>query len=322
MPLQGLNRSQKQSPDRIPSACEHYDNCNGCDYLHTSYENEIKLKESALRHYLRKLKNSNLNTPIDLPFKIFSTQNRFSYRNRIQFHYNKDHLGYYTKLASQKKIIQAKHCLLPHPTIQEHIREYYDNWQKIYHEFVIQGRNKKSGHLEFQMISESKCQVLWNRPYGNDSFTQVNNEMNEKLQSYVTDTVSKIKKPPLSFLPLLDLFGGSGNLTANCDSKQTLVVDYRIKQDQLKDHQDSYELDLEPIESISLLDELIKTKLRKDSIHTLLINPPRMGHKHLAKFLHHFPVQYLIYVSCRPDTLIRDLSMIETNYRFKKRGPL
>ena len=35
---------ETKSPDRTISECEFFDECNGCHYLHTSYEKEIEFK--------------------------------------------------------------------------------------------------------------------------------------------------------------------------------------------------------------------------------------------------------------------------------------
>ncbi len=34
-----LETLTQKSPDRITPECTHFDHCNGCDFLHTSYEN-------------------------------------------------------------------------------------------------------------------------------------------------------------------------------------------------------------------------------------------------------------------------------------------
>ncbi|HIS18564.1 MAG TPA: TRAM domain-containing protein, partial [Candidatus Coprovivens excrementavium] len=67
----------KKSPNRIESPCPYFNECGGCELLHSKYEDTLKYKKEKLENILYKYANLKLN--IDL---IPST-NQLEYRNKI-----------------------------------------------------------------------------------------------------------------------------------------------------------------------------------------------------------------------------------------------
>ena len=87
-----LNTLIEASPLRQNPACKHYNDCPSCHYLHTSYDNELDIKQAALLHELSFLyQKKQLKTP---PIQLIPSPRRDHYRNRIQLHYRHKYLGY------------------------------------------------------------------------------------------------------------------------------------------------------------------------------------------------------------------------------------
>lgn len=279
----------EQSHLRTKATCPHYDKCSGCHYQHTSYEEEIKFKEASLTHYLKSIPN--------LPkIQVTAASQRYHYRNRIQLHYQKGILGLHR--AQSHEILEIPHCQLPHPAIQEKISELYDRKE------LFQGGQ---GHIEIFLDKSSQVKTEKNKPYASEGFSQVNAEMNLKLQEQVNHLCEKTKSEKV-----LELFCGDGNLSRLLDKKTQLIgfdshLLERVEGARIYLKQNLYSADAV---------KNIQKECRKSNFkpQTLLLDPPRSGFKQLKELSELLRPEFIIYVSCAPDTLARDIKLIALDY--------
>ena len=124
--LKNPDKLTRVSEKRVHPDCPHFFDCNGCHFLHTSYENEINIKLNNLSRQLKIYLKKSEQDKKDITIKTHQANNRFNSRNRIQLHYDlsKKHLG----LIGHKKdqIIEIPHCLLGTESIQKEIKRLYD----------------------------------------------------------------------------------------------------------------------------------------------------------------------------------------------------
>lgn len=280
-----------ESPKRIVPECIHYNDCQGCHYLHTNYENERELKKQS---YARMFKRW---CPVD-DIKYIKANERLAYRNRVQLHYDlhNSRIGF----INSDSITQVPNCQIATPKIQEKIKSLYqnDDWLKM-------KLGKEVGHIEIYQ-KEDEIVVTKNLPYAVGGFSQVNQSMNQLL---IKEVLSK--KPEKSSF-ILDLFGGSGNLTRHL-TQETLVVDSYPSPPHLEAHQEFLNLN---IYSKNALKDL-KRHIDKP-IDWLILDPPRSGLKNLNQFLDVLSPLEVTYVSCGPQNQVRDLSNLPKNYTIKE----
>jgi len=289
------------SSDRQESPCPHYNQCSGCHYLHTSYENEVKFKNSGMKWLLRRLET---NFKTELNIQTHTAPSRTGYRNRIQLHYLKNHkiLGFHTL---ENKISEVSDCLLPMNSIKDKLKELYKN--KSWIDLVQSAPNK--GHIEIYHPPGEDLKVNINKGYSQGGFTQVNEEMNNKMVQLVQSKLETSYKSNGKKL-VLDLFGGSGNLTRNINDAPTLVVDATPKKFiQMKSHQTYAEINLYDKKALNQLNELID-----QPVECLVIDPPRSGHKDLPQFIETIQPEHILYISCQASTMIRDVSELHNEY--------
>ncbi len=279
------------SPRRITPACVHYNECQGCHFLHTDYEYEKELKKKAYARMFKKWADVS-------DIKYISAGQRLEYRNRVQLHYdlNKKGLGF----MNQNSIIPVQNCQVSKPEIQEVVKKLYknDEWQKM-------GLTKKIGHIEIYK-RDGKVVVSEDLPYAAGGFSQVNESMNSLLIKEVQ------RHKPVNTANIVDLFGGAGNLTRDLN-EQTLVVDYSPSAPELKSHQEFLNLNIYSKSAVKNLKKHIKTK-----IDWLILDPPRSGLKNLNHFLEELSPNEVTYVSCGPQNQVRDLSNLPKNYTVKE----
>ena len=278
---------EQKSRERVWPACPHFNECPGCHFLHTSYEKELEFKKASFHRML---------APLGSPaFDTVSAPARTGYRNRIQLHYDKkaQKLGFMDGKRSQ--ISDASQCLLPKPELAQAKETLYKTWRAR-----AQGRK---GHVEIYQKKGGETKISWNKSYAEGGFTQVNEEMNLKMKETIREWLKDI--PCKS---ALDLFGGEGNL-AQClpEKANTIHVDL---------YDDSSDKDAKFV-SLNLFEEdslnLFQKKHCSEDQDIFLVDPPRAGFRQLNAWIKAFRPSYLLYVSCHPQTMVRDLIEIQDN---------
>lgn len=288
-----LSAITKASPDRIAPECPHFSECNGCDFLHTSYENEKLFKLNALKRQLSKFSIENIN--------YIPARKRTGYRNRIQLHYDRQEklLGFHN---SEMKIIKIPECAIGMKEIKNELARLYRDefWLTL-----LKGQPDK-GHIELYFRDQSITTKV-NGSYADGGFTQVNLEMNSVLNKFVT---AKLNEFLQDTDVVLDLFGGNGNLSKDLKQKTT-VVDFYTQLPSMTNHQDFFSLDLYTTAALATL----KKATRK--ANWIIIDPPRSGLKNLSEFITAYNPQGFIYVSCQSSSFVRDSLPLLPLYELK-----
>lgn len=287
-----LEKLEETSPERITAECKHYASCTGCHFLHTNYQNELNLKFLNFKRIFRKYEQSD--------FLSVGAPERLGYRNRLQLHYDipEKKLGFVNQLTH--KIVEAPECLVGTDPLRKKLTELYHKQEWLH----LAKNEKKKGHVELYQKGDG-VSLTWNQAYADGGFTQVNRRMNEIL----VETVSKsIKNYHNLESTLLDLFAGNGNLTRDIAEK-TMVscVDYYSNGPSKKGKQEHFHLDL-------YHPQALKNFQGRDKYSSLVIDPPRSGFKNLKEWSDKYKFNFILYVSCNPMTLIRDLESVDGSY--------
>ncbi len=100
------------SPARVPAPCPVFDRCGGCQLQHLTYDDQLKFKEDQVRTQLRRL--AGLSDPPLRP--ILSAPEPFGYRNQIQWSLTAEGaLG--LRGQASHEVVPVEACLIAHPTI-------------------------------------------------------------------------------------------------------------------------------------------------------------------------------------------------------------
>ncbi len=274
----------KKSPLRTEPTCPHFNQCNGCDYLHTSYTNEIEFKVANYRRLLKSLNQE------ETKIEVIESPKRLGYRNRIQLHYHKKikKLGFKKYKSSQ--IVDIPECKIMLPEVQSTYEKLKSTWTRQ--------ANKPFGHVEIYQ-QDNDVLVSWNKKYAQGGFTQVNGEVNEKLQKLIESKIINNDN-------VLDLFGGNGNLTRSLKNK-TLRID--LYNDEGRDSK-RFHLNLFEDDALSSFQSH-----NKEEFKTFIVDPPRSGFKNLDLWANAYTPNNIIYVSCHPPTMVRDIQKIMNYYK-------
>ena len=77
----------EESKNRTAITCPNYEICGGCNFLHTTYQNELLIKQK----YLEKLFNRSI--------PILHSNLYYNYRNKVTLHVINGKLGYFDNMT-------------------------------------------------------------------------------------------------------------------------------------------------------------------------------------------------------------------------------
>ncbi|MDY0238492.1 MAG: tRNA (uridine(54)-C5)-methyltransferase TrmA [Campylobacterales bacterium] len=156
------------------------------------------------------------------------------------------------------------------------------------------------------------------------SFTQPNRSVNEKMIGWVKNEISSHKKSDL-----LELYCGHGNFTIPLSESFNLVLATEISKKSIKSAHENMILNgvknisfvrLSSEELVEALNEsrefkrLSSINLKEYNFSHILVDPPRAGlDKASLNFIKDF--QNIIYISCNPSTLFRDLHLLKKTHK-------
>ena len=321
----------KLSKDRIESKCPYFEVCGGCNLLHLSYENTLTFKQSKIKELLKKNK-INYNKEIE----IIKNDNPYYYRNKVSLKIENGHLGYYEE--SSHKLIEIKECITAKHSINEVIKNYkllnlenakltirsnYNNEILI----IIETKEKEY-NIELAKLKEKVklVGIIYNNItiYGEnffyermngklfkvsfDSFFQVNECMTNELFNLIKNNIDKDSI-------VLDLYSGVGTLGIVASSASKAVYSMEIIKNAVLNG--IMNAKLNKVNNIKFMLGDVSKLIDKVNLEfdTLIIDPPRKGldKKTREYILKKLPTK-IIYVSCDPNTLMRDLKELDSIY--------
>ena len=305
------------------------------------YESQIQIKKNLILSALAKSTSYKLEDIEIIPSK------ELRYRNKIRLQVENDGRLAYNKLYSND-LVYIKDCLLAREEISENLDKIEEITKDISEKFsgaikeitirtngtdimlnldlennkepisYIKDKYKNSNffinivgkenvnisgkdHLEYKIFDKTF------RISAND-FYQVNDFQIENLYGQAKKFLGSGKK-------VLDLYCGSAtsSIAINGDN----LVGVEINKNAIQDAKINAEInDLRDFKFIAKNAKYIDEKfIKKEKIDTLIVDPPRAGlDKDLIKSIGKSGLKEIIYISCNPQTLARDIN------RFEKEG--
>lgn len=320
----------KTSNTRIDNPCKHL-NCGGCNLLHICYEEELTYKQNKIIELFNEYKVNNI---------LFSN-NEFYYRNKITLKVIDGILGLYEK--NSHNIVKINKCLLVNPKINVIINELnsYDLTGieeiiiKVCHDSMIIIKTSKK-YNTFKNLNVDNIIVINNNKeiilkgknsitesIGNikylvstDSFFQVNNYAVKILY----DELIKLANFNSNDI-VLDLYSGVGSISLYIAVYVKEVLGVEINKNAVKDSNKNKEINnIQNVNFICLNANETNIKFKPNII---IIDPPRNGlDNKTISILKSLNSNKLIYISCNPITLKRDINLLKEIYEVKEITPI
>ena len=287
----------ESSPHRIEPKCPYYHSCGGCDLQHVNYEYQLTLKKEVFLKTLNRLSNLKPENEIEME----PSGKQWNYRKRVQFKCKNGKWGFYKR--SSNRFVEISECLIADELINEHIKNNRCKYGEIE---VDDYGNINSDEM---MLNLNLKHPLF---YKKGAFTQINREVNLKIVDDLKREVSALNPDKI-----VEFFCGIGNFTIPLalQGHEILAIEYDIKAvSSLKRNIGNFNLNNVSIMRANLMEQF---KI-KGYFDLAILDPPREGAKNVVQKLLRKNIDNIIYISCDPATLARDLKILSKKYRLIK----
>ena len=303
-----------KSKDRVEVSCPYYYKCGGCNFLHTSLDNEISIKKD----YLNRLFNRDI--------EYISTDNEYNYRNKVTLHVLEGKLGYFNDKTHD--LCNLDSCKLLNSKINAKISDFNNYNLNGLNEIVIRNINDEIMiHLKGDLLDKDLLNIECDSLYLNDkfikgkeylideinnykfsifpnSFYQVNKEGMTKIYNIAKDYISN------KYNSLLDLYCGTGTIGIWMNDLFDNITGIELNKDSIKNANINKELN--NFKNIKFI--CGDASLARGKYDVIIVDPPRSGlSKKVISFLNNSNTNKIVYISCNPKTLKSNLNSL-TNY--------
>ena len=278
------------SDDRVEPICPVYYKCGGCNMQHMNYESQLKAKSDFASNLLERNGKFEISDISVIPSKPYS------YRNRVQIHIANGQKGF--KERSSNSVIPVETC----PISAGGVNRYLSQKKTESNEEKISVFGKENWFSTEMDNEEIHIKLNGKKVYFNSKlFFQSNVSILPQLQNYLVNHVEGET--------LIDLYSGVGLLSSMVEDKFSKIIAVEINKNvqQYIEKNIFRELKFYPMS----IEKWISNKKTGKKADTIILDPPRTGlTKPVRRFLNRSQVNKIIYVSCDPATMARDLKDI------------
>ncbi|MEY2574285.1 MAG: rRNA (uracil1939-C5)-methyltransferase [Verrucomicrobiota bacterium] len=267
------------SPHRVTAPCPYFGRCGGCSYQHISYEHQLELKARQVDQAMRRI--ARLEEPPMRP--IVPSPAPYGYRNRITVHAQDDVIGFYRRDVHQLMDVAA--CPISRPEVNAALAQ-------------LRATRPADGHYTLRAHAGPRV------------FAQTNDAVADAMADFIASILTGDEDL------LIDAFCGAGFFAKRLAPKFQRVIG--IDWDRFAI--DTARKGAGPNETYIAGDvalELAKAS-RSGGFPTagaLIVDPPATGlTAEMRRAILDSSPRTMIYVSCNPPTLARDLAELRERF--------
>ena len=313
----------KPSPHRVAPPCPYFGPCSGCQWQHIDYSHQLELKRNAVLEQMGRYPElEDIQVDPTLP-----SPQQFNYRNHARFTVRDGGtLGFVNRI--RRRFVKIAECMLMTPWINEILGTLQGKVAETSQLTMRYGINTGDWlvqpilHNEDVPIASGQGHYkerLLDRPFriASPSFFQVNTKQAERLAELVRDRLG------LSGTELVvDAYAGVGTFAVLLAPFARMVVAIEESSAALKDAAINT-LGISNLEFVEGRTEEVLDELPDDP-DAVVLDPPRAGcHPDALQALVRRSPRRVVYVSCEPETLARDLSLlVQAGFRLERLEPI
>jgi 23S rRNA (uracil1939-C5)-methyltransferase len=296
---------KQKSPDRVEPQCPYFGRCGGCAYQHMSYEHQLAIKWRQVRDALQRIGKLK-----DVPLRpIVPSPKEYAYRNRVTVHAQDGVIGFFRRDSHQ--LIDVEHCPISRDEVNRALTE------------LRAQPHVRDGHYTLRASAGARV------------FSQTNDAVANALRDLVVDLV------PANQELLIDAYCGAGFFAKGLLEKfeRVIGIDWdRFSIAAARESATAKETyiagDVE--EELTRSDGLVALASSQPNRSakmpmpqhgrrslTVIVDPPATGlSRNVRKGIVNLAPSTLIYVSCNPPTLARDLRELQDRFVIDSITPL
>ena len=311
----------EESKDRVKYICPYYDICGGCDTGHILYSKSIMYKKDMVVDIFKRYCDMDVDMDI-----VYDDDNIYNYRNKITLRVNDGKLA-----LVGESLVNIDYCYLVNDNINRVIGILNGICLDGMDEVIIRGTDEImviiKGNIDndkiIKVLKDNVSSIFINgvKVFGNDyvminvgnyryavypdSFFQVNTKMISRLYDKVLEFAGRGDK-------LLDLYCGAGTIGIYLANNFNSVRGIEQNESAIKGA--NLNKSINDIKNISFVCEKA-SDINEIVEDVVVVDPPRSGlDSTTIKRILDSRIERLIYVSCNPITLARDINILKDKY--------
>jgi tRNA/tmRNA/rRNA uracil-C5-methylase (TrmA/RlmC/RlmD family) len=284
------------SPHRVTAKCPYFGRCGGCVYQHISYEHQLEIKARQVDETLRRIGHFT-----ELPMRpIVASPQSYEYRNRITVHSQDSVIGFYRR--DEHRLIDIERCAIAMPEANDELKK-------------LRARHPRDGHYTLRAQT------------GRRVFSQTNDAVAERLLEHVTNLI------PERGALLIDAYCGAGFFAKHLLEKFDRIVgiDWDVHaianaQENASDKEVYIAGDVDAVlqsrsGALQSAVDLVRRPGDRRSL-VFIVDPPASGLTNTTRHaITDLAPDTLIYISCNPATLARDLAELHKSFTIESVTP-
>ena len=304
---------REPSPHRVVPECPYFGRCGGCSYQHINYEHQLSIKWRQVRDVLQRIGQLT-----QIPIRpIISSPLAYRYRNRVTVHAQDGVIGFFGR--ESHRLIDVERCPISMDDVNRALAE-------------LRSERPPDGHYTLRAGTG-----------GHRGFSQANDAVANALVELISQLIPNAQKL------LIDAYCGAGFFAKRLLDKfdQVIGIDWdrfaiQAAQQNATGKETYIAGDIED-ELVAVAAPLClprrspaeagrgATQGQSDSIApalqrektTVIVDPPATGlTPNIRRTLLEVTPGTLIYVSCNPATLARDLTELRQKFTIESVTPL
>ncbi|MFW6367383.1 MAG: class I SAM-dependent RNA methyltransferase [bacterium] len=328
-----LRKLRSASVERDTPRCPHFEQCGGCQYQHIKYPAQVRIKRDQLTETLQRLGQLRELPPVSEP--IPSPQ-PFNYRSKLSLHrfeneHGRPQFGFATRDGTAS--FTPQECHLPLPRLWKYAQAQLANFAEHPETIPAEAQRitvRAPGEGDcFHFFDRGTAQTDWltevvgNRRFAvpPGAFWQVNPGILPSLIDIVQNWIGDGGRS------LVDAYGGVGLFSVMCGAAYAERTVIETNRQALRAARQNHETLTSgvtrylPMPAEVALKKSLQKNRRNLPATTVLLDPPRAGcAPEVLHALTALKPRRIVYVSCDPATLARDLRKLTQagNYRIQR----
>ncbi|PYL13966.1 MAG: hypothetical protein DMF46_09760 [Verrucomicrobia bacterium] len=293
---------QERSPHRVNPECPYFGRCGGCSYQHIDYEHQLATKWRQVRDVLQRIGKFK-----DIPMRpIIPSPISYAYRNRITVHAQDGVIGFFRR--DSHRLIDIERCPISLDEVNQALTE-------------LRARAPRDGHYTLRAQSGPRV------------FSQANDAVANALRDLIARLI------PGDQELLIDAYCGAGFFAkALLDKFERIIgIDWdkfaiaaAMENATGKENYivGDVDVELKRLLQIDGVEAAVSAAIRggiagDTPATTVIVDPPATGlTENVRQALIDAAPATLIYVSCNPPTLARDLAELQQSFTIDSVTPL
>jgi tRNA/tmRNA/rRNA uracil-C5-methylase (TrmA/RlmC/RlmD family) len=264
------------SDQRVDPICPYFGHCGGCDYQHIAYDHQLELKRRQVSQLLERIGRI---TDVDV-FPTIASEGSYAFRNRITVHATDNRIGFFER--NSRNVVDVEQCAIASPAVNDALKA-----------------------LRAAGLEDGKHRTLRGAGVPR-TFTQTNDFIAMALLDFIDRHVTGEI--------LVDAYCGAGFFGHALAGRLKRVIGIDWNEPAI----DAARQSASSNETYICGDvaATIESLLENEQPDTVILDPSADGvGDRVTDELGINPSSRLIYVSCNPATLARDLARLRNNYQ-------